>query len=227
MYDFLDRTSLMLGEQALLSLQNAKVLVVGVGGVGGYTVEALARSGVGSLTLIDGDTVAISNINRQIVALHSTLGRYKVDVMRERVLDINPLIKVNALNKYYAEDTDIDLSTYDYIVDAIDSVKAKLLLIKKAKEVGVPIISCMGAGNKLSATSFREADIYSTSSCPLAKAVRRGLKDIGIDSLKVVYSIEPPIKSGVSTPQSISYAPAIAGITLASEVILDIAGVIR
>ncbi|MBR7160027.1 MAG: tRNA threonylcarbamoyladenosine dehydratase [Clostridia bacterium] len=227
MYDFLDRTSLMLGEQALLSLQNAKVLVVGVGGVGGYTVEALARSGVGSLTLIDGDTVAISNINRQIVALHSTLGRYKVDVMRERVLDINPLIKVNALNKYYAEDTDIDLSTYDYIVDAIDSVKAKLLLIKKAKEVGVPIISCMGAGNKLSATSFRVADIYSTSSCPLAKAVRRGLKDIGIDSLKVVYSIEPPIKSGVSTPQSISYAPAIAGITLASEVILDIAGVIR
>ena len=227
MYDFLDRTSLMLGEQALLSLQNAKVLVVGVGGVGGYTVEALARSGVGSLTLIDGDTVAISNINRQIVALHSTLGRYKVDVMRERVLDINPLIKVNALNKYYAEDTDVDLSTYDYIVDAIDSVKAKLLLIKKAKEVGVPIISCMGAGNKLSATSFRVADIYSTSSCPLAKAVRRGLKDIGIDSLKVVYSIEPPIKSGVSTPQSISYAPAIAGITLASEVILDIAGVIR
>ena len=227
MYDFLDRTSLMLGEQALLSLQNAKVLVVGVGGVGGYTVEALARSGVGSLTLIDGDTVAISNINRQIVALHSTLGRYKVDVMRERVLDINPLIKVNALNKYYAEDTDIDLSTYDYIVDAIDSVKAKLLLIKKAKEVGVPIISCMGAGNKLSATSFRVADIYSTSSCPLAKAVRRGLKDIGIDSLKVVYSIEPPIKSGVSTPQSISYAPAIAGITLASEVILDIAGVDR
>lgn len=227
MYDFLDRTSLMLGEQALLSLQNAKVLVVGVGGVGGYTVEALARSGVGSLTLIDGDTVAISNINRQIVALHSTLGRYKVDVMRERVLDINPLIKVNALNKYYAEDTDIDLSTYDYIVDAIDSVKAKLLLIKKAKEVGVPIISCMGAGNKLSATSFRVADIYSTSSCPLAKAVRRGLKDIGIDSLKVVYSIEPPIKSGVSTPQSISYAPAIAGITLASEVILDIARVDR
>jgi tRNA A37 threonylcarbamoyladenosine dehydratase len=217
----------MLGEQALLSLQNAKVLVVGVGGVGGYTVEALARSGVGSLTLIDGDTVAISNINRQIVALHSTLGRYKVDVMRERILDINPLIKVNALNIYYAEDTDIDLSEYDYIVDAIDSVKAKLLLIKKAKEVGVPIISCMGAGNKLSATSFRVADIYSTSSCPLAKAVRRGLKDIGIDSLKVVYSIEPPIKSGVSTPQSISYAPAIAGITLASEVILDIAGVIR
>ena len=227
MYDFLDRTSLMLGEQALLSLQNAKVLVVGVGGVGGYTVEALARSGVGSLTLIDGDTVAISNINRQIVALHSTIGRYKVDVMRERILDINPLIKVNALNIYYAEDTDIDLSAYDYIVDAIDSVKAKLLLIKKAKEVGVPIISCMGAGNKLSATSFRVADIYSTSSCPLAKAVRRGLKDIGIDSLKVVYSIEPPIKSGVSTPQSISYAPAIAGITLASEVILDIARVDR
>ena len=227
MYDFLDRTSLMLGEQALLSLQNAKVLVVGVGGVGGYTVEALARSGVGSLTLIDGDTVAISNINRQIVALHSTIGRYKVDVMRERILDINPLIKVNALNIYYAEDTDIDLSTYDYIVDAIDSVKAKLLLIKKAKEVGVPIISCMGAGNKLSATSFRVADIYSTSSCPLAKAVRRGLKDIGIDSLKVVYSIEPPIKTGVSTPQSISYAPAIAGITLASEVILDIARVDR
>ena len=227
MYDFLDRTSLMLGDQALLSLQNAKVLVVGVGGVGGYTVEALARSGVGSLTLIDGDTVAISNINRQIVALHSTIGRYKVDVMRERILDINPLIKVNALNIYYAEDTDIDLSTYDYIVDAIDSVKAKLLLIKKAKEVGVPIISCMGAGNKLSATSFRVADIYSTSSCPLAKAVRRGLKDIGIDSLKVVYSIEPPIKTGVSTPQSISYAPAIAGITLASEVILDIARVDR
>ena len=227
MYDFLDRTSLMLGEQALLSLQNAKVLVVGVGGLGGYTVEALARSGVGSLTLIDGDTVAISNINRQIVALHSTIGRYKVDVMRERILDINPLIKVNALNIYYAEDTDIDLSAYDYIVDAIDSVKAKLLLIKKAKEVGVPIISCMGAGNKLSATSFRVADIYSTSSCPLAKAVRRGLKDIGIDSLKVVYSIEPPIKSGVSTPQSISYAPAIAGITLASEVILDIARVDR
>lgn len=227
MYDFLDRTSLMLGENALLSLQNAKVLVVGIGGVGGYTVEALARSGVGSITMIDGDTVAISNINRQIVALHSTVGRYKVDVMRERILDINPLIHVDTFNIYYAEDTDIDLTNYDYIVDAIDSVPAKLLLIKKAKEVGVPIISCMGAGNKLSATSFRVADIYSTSSCPLAKVVRRGLKDMGIDSLKVVYSIEPPIKTGVSTPQSISYAPAIAGITLASEVILDIARVDR
>ena len=227
MYDFLDRTSLMLGENALLSLQNAKVLVVGIGGVGGYTVEALARSGVGSLTLIDGDTVAISNINRQIVALHSTVGRYKVDVMRERILDINPLIHVDTFNIYYAEDTDIDLTNYDYIVDAIDSVPAKLLLIKRSKDSGVPIISCMGAGNKLSATSFRVADIYSTSSCPLAKVVRRGLKDMGIDSLKVVYSIEPPIKTGVSTPQSISYAPAIAGITLASEVILDIARVDR
>lgn len=227
MYDFLDRTSLMLGEDALSSLQNAKVLVVGVGGVGGYTVEALARSGVGSITMIDGDTVALSNINRQIVALHSTIGRYKVDVMRERILDINPLIKVDTLNIYYAEDTDIDLSSYDYIVDAIDSVGAKLLLIKRSKDSGVPIISCMGAGNKLSATSFRVADIYSTSSCPLAKVVRRGLKDMGVDSLKVVYSIEPPIKTGVSTPQSISYAPAIAGITLASEVILDLARVNR
>ena len=227
MYDFLDRTSLMLGEDALSSLQNAKVLVVGVGGVGGYTVEALARSGVGSITMIDGDTVALSNINRQIVALHSTIGRYKVDVMRERILDINPLIKVDTLNIYYAEDTDIDLSSYDYIVDAIDSVGAKLLLIKRSKDSGVPIISCMGAGNKLSATSFRVADIYSTSSCPLAKVIRRGLKDMGVDSLKVVYSIEPPIKTGVSTPQSISYAPAIAGITLASEVILDLARVNR
>ena len=227
MYDFLDRTSLMLGEDALSSLQNAKVLVVGVGGVGGYTVEALARSGVGSITMIDGDTVALSNINRQIVALHSTIGRYKVDVMKERILDINPLIQVNTLNIYYAEDTDIDLSSYDYIVDAIDSVGAKLLLIKRSKDSGVPIISCMGAGNKLSATSFRVADIYSTSSCPLAKVVRRGLKDMGVDSLKVVYSIEPPIKTGVSTPQSISYAPAIAGITLASEVILDLARINR
>ena len=227
MFDFLDRTSQLIGEDGISRLQNAHVLVVGVGGVGGYTVETLARAGIGSMTLMDGDVVALSNVNRQIVALHSTIGKYKVDVMRERVLDINPALNVEVINEYYDDTTDLDLTKYDYVVDAIDSVKDKLLLIKNAKALNVPIISSMGAGNKLSATSFRVADIYSTSSCPLAKVVRRGLKDMNIESLKVVYSTEPPIKTGNSTPQSISYVPAIAGITLASEVILDIAEVHR
>ena len=227
MFDFLDRTSQLIGEDGISRLQNAHVLVVGVGGVGGYTVETLARAGIGSMTLMDGDVVALSNVNRQIVALHSTIGKYKVDVMRERVLDINPALNVEVINEYYDDTTDLDLTKYDYVVDAIDSVKDKLLLIKNAKALNVPIISSMGAGNKLSATSFRVADIYSTSSCPLAKVVRRGLKDMNIESLKVVYSTEPPIKTGNSTPQSISYVPAIAGITLASEVILDIAEVLR
>ena len=227
MFDFLDRTSQLIGEDGISRLQNAHVLVVGVGGVGGYTVETLARAGIGSMTLMDGDVVALSNVNRQIVALHSTIGKYKVDVMRERILDINPALNVEVINEYYDDTTDLDLTKYDYVVDAIDSVKDKLLLIKNAKALNVPIISSMGAGNKLSATSFRVADIYSTSSCPLAKVVRRGLKDMNIESLKVVYSTEPPIKTGNSTPQSISYVPAIAGITLASEVILDIAEVHR
>ena len=194
-----ERTELLLGKEAMEKLAAARVAVFGIGGVGGYTVEALARSGVGALDLIDSDTVAFSNLNRQIIATRSSVGRYKVDVMRERILDINPEAEVRAYRCFYLPETkdEFDFSQYDYVVDAVDTVTAKLQLVMEAQAAGVPIISSMGAGNKLDPAAFQVADIYKTSVCPLAKVMRRELKKRGIKKLKVVYSQEQPLTPGV------------------------------
>lgn len=230
------RTGLLVGTAALDKLSRAKVAVFGVGGVGGYVVEALARSGVGSLVLIDNDTVSLTNINRQIIALHSTIGRYKTEVMRERILDINPKAQVELHTCFFLpENADkFDFSTYDYVVDAVDTVTAKLEIIMRAKAAGVPVISAMGAGNKLDATQFVVTDIYKTRMCPLAKVMRKELKNRGVKDLKVVYSTEPALKPVVpqgeeaeetgkrTTPGSIAYVPSVAGLLLAGEVINDI-----
>ncbi len=194
--DQFERTELLIGEDALEKLKRSKVAVFGVGGVGGFAVEALARSGVGSLDLIDNDTVSLSNLNRQIIALHSTLGQYKVDVLRKRVLDINPDCKVNVYKTFYLPENEdeFDFSKYDYVIDAIDTVAGKIALAMQAEKTGTRIISSMGAGNKLDPAAFEVADIYETSVCPLAKVMRRELKKRGVKSLKVVYSKEQPLK---------------------------------
>lgn len=215
------RTKLLLGEEVLIKLSKSRVAVFGVGGVGGYAVEALARSGVGALDLIDGDTVAESNINRQIYALQSTLGRYKVDVAKERIADINPDCSVTAHRLFYLPESEFDFSVYDYIVDAIDTVTGKLAIIENAKRAGVPVISCMGAGNKLDPTAFEVADISKTSVCPLARVMRRELKKRGIESVKVVYSKEEPKKSD-GVPASCAFVPSVAGLIIAGEVIKDL-----
>ena len=179
------RTELLLGEEALSKLKASRVAVFGVGGVGGYVCEALVRSGIGSFDLVDHDTVSLTNLNRQIIALHSTIGKYKVDVMKERMLDINPDVQVNAFRMFYLPETadQFDFSVYDYVVDAVDTVSAKISIILRAKEAGVPVISAMGAGNKLDPTRFRVADIYKTSVCPLAKVMRTELKKRGVKHL--------------------------------------------
>ena len=183
------RTAWLLGDGAIEKLQKARVAVFGIGGVGGYTVEALVRSGVGAIDLIDNDVVSVSNLNRQIVALHSTVGRYKTEVMAERVLDINPNCKVKVFNTFYTPDSvEFDFSSYDYVVDAVDTVSAKLAIVENAIRANTPVISAMGAGNKLNAAAFEVADISKTSVCPLAKVMRRELKKRGVDHLKVVYS---------------------------------------
>lgn len=189
------RTELLLGADAVKKLRNSRVAVFGVGGVGGFTVEALARASVGELDIIDNDTVAQSNINRQLIATTKTVGRYKVDVFRERLLEINPEIKVNAYRTFFTPETssEFDFSKYDYVVDAIDTVTGKIELVMKAERSGTPIISAMGAGNKLDPTMFEVADIFSTSVCPLARVMRSELKKRGIRKLKVVYSKEKPI----------------------------------
>jgi len=227
------RTEMLLGEGAVERLKNARVAVFGVGGVGGYVVEALARSGVGTLDLIDNDTVNLTNINRQIIALQSTVGRYKVDVAKERVLDIHPDAKVNVFRTFYLPETagEFHFEEYDYVVDAIDTVTGKLMLVEQAKAAGVPIISSMGAGNKLDPTAFRVADIYATSVCPLAKVMRRECKKRGIDSLKVVYSEEETVCRKTcaddgsprrSTPGSVAFVPSVVGLIVAGEVIKDL-----
>ena len=219
------RTGLLIGEEGIQRLQQARVAVFGVGGVGGYVVEALARSGVGAFDLIDNDTVCESNINRQIIATYETLGRAKVDVMRERILSINPEAKVNVHNCFFLpENADaFDFTEYTYVVDAVDTVTAKLEIIMRARAAGVPVISCMGAGNKLDPTKFVVTDIYKTSICPLAKVMRRELKKRGVDDLKVVYSTEEAITKH-RPPGSISYVPSVAGLIAAGEVIKDILG---
>ena len=215
MEEIFSRTEMLLGAEALKKLAAARVAVFGIGGVGGYTAEALARSGVGAIDLIDPDRVAESNLNRQIYALHSTLGRYKTEVARERINDINPVCKVTEHRIFYLPETPFDFSLYDYIVDAVDTVSAKIAIAVNA--AGVPVISCMGAGNKLDPTAFKVADVYSTSVCPLARVMRRELKKRGVKALKVVYSEEEPIKSG-AVPASCAFVPSVAGLIIAGEV---------
>lgn len=224
MTDFLERTRTLIGESSLLKLSKSKILVFGIGGVGGYVVEALVRSGIGEIDIVDNDKVSISNLNRQIVALNSTIGEYKVDVMKKRALDINLNLKIDTYKLFFDENTknEFDFSKYDYIVDAIDSVKSKLLLIELAKTNNIPIISSMGTGNKLNPLEFEIADISKTSVCPLARAIRTELKKRGIKELKVLYSKETPYKDGSRVPSSISFVPSTAGLIIASEVIKDI-----
>lgn len=242
------RTELLLGAEAMEKLKNARVAVFGIGGVGGYAVEALARSGVGSFDLIDDDRVCLTNINRQIIATEKTIGKYKVDVAKERILDINPKCNVNTYKTFFMPDTkdQFNFSNYDYVVDAIDTVTGKKEIILCAKQAGVPVISSMGAGNKLDPTAFCVADIYETSVCPLARVMRGICRRNGIDRLKVVYSKEKPIRPtgdmSVSCrthcicppgtarkcterrdiPGSAAFVPSVAGLIIAGEVIKDL-----
>lgn len=232
------RIELLLGQERMKHLANTRIAVFGIGGVGGYVVEALVRSGIGALDLIDNDTVCLTNLNRQIIATHQTLGQDKVEVMKERILSINPNCRVVTHNCFYLPETakEFDFTQYDYIVDAIDTVTAKLQLVVEANQVGTPIISSMGTGNKLHPTELEVADIYQTSVCPLAKVMRKELKKRGIKHLKVVYSKEKPIKSTDdrilneeyqhtnrrAIPGSNAFVPSVAGLIIASEVIKDL-----
>ena len=230
------RTEMLLGAEALARLQRARVALFGLGGVGGYALEALARSGIGQLDLIDNDTVSVSNLNRQILATHSTVGMPKVEAGKRRVLDINPDCVVRTYPLFYTPDTagSFDFSQYDYVVDAIDTVTGKLALVQQAHDVGVPIISCMGTGNKLDASQFEVADISKTSMCPLARVMRRELGKRGIRHLKVVYSKEEALTptgweeeaaalGKRQIPGSVAFVPGAAGLILAGEVVRDIA----
>ena len=249
MLDAFSRTRLLLGPEAMERLAEARVAVFGIGGVGGYAVEALARSGVGALDLIDDDKVCLTNINRQLLATRRTVGKYKVDVAAERVAEISPRCTVRTYKTFYLPETaeEFDFTQYDYVVDAIDTVSGKIQLVLAAQAAGTPIISCMGAGNKLDPTAFRVADIYKTSVCPLARVMRRELKKRGVKRLKVVYSEEPAIQPledmSVSCrthcicppgterhctdrraiPGSVAFVPSVAGLILAGEVVKDLA----
>lgn len=241
------RTELLYGKDAMEKLAQSRVAVFGVGGVGGYVVEALARSGIGALDLIDNDKVCLTNINRQIIATHKTVGMYKVDVAEERVKEISPSCKVTTYKVFYLPETQdqFDFTQYDYVVDAIDTVTGKLTIIENAKRLNVPVISSMGAGNKINPALFEVADLYETSVCPLAKVMRRECKKRGIDSLKVVYSKEEPLKpledpevsseqkssdgaaegkgsSRRSTPGSTAFVPSVAGLIIAGEIVNDL-----
>ena len=247
------RTGLLIGKEALERLSKAHVAVFGIGGVGGYVVEALVRSGIGNFDLIDDDKVCLTNLNRQIIATRDTIGRHKVEVMRERILSINPDAEVTTHRCVYLPENarDFDFSSYDYVVDAVDTVTAKLEIVMRAKESNIPVISCMGVGNKLNPTQLEIADIYKTSVCPLAKVMRRELRKRGVDKLKVLYSKEEPITplddsedtcrehcvcppgttrkctQRRAIPGSISFVPSAAGLIIASEVVKDLAGINR
>ncbi len=229
------RTGMLLGEEAISILSRSHVAVFGVGGVGGYAVEALARSGVGTLDLIDCDKVSESNINRQIIATHKTVGMYKVDAAEARVLDINPEATVRKHRVFFCEETEalFDFRDYDYVIDAIDTVSGKLALVRCAETAGTKIISSMGAGNKLDPTKFEVEDIYKTSVCPLARVMRHELKRMGIKKLKVVYSKEMPVKPKITSepeqgksvvPGSCAFVPSVAGLIIAGEVVRDLTG---
>ena len=234
-----DRTKRLLGADAMDKLRDSHVAVFGIGGVGGHAVEALVRSGIGEITIVDSDEIAESNINRQLIATTKTVGRKKVDVMEERLLEINPEVRIHKHCCFFLPETkaDFDFQSYDYVIDAVDTVTAKLALVEACKEENVPIVSSMGAGNKLDATAFEVTDIYKTSVCPLAKVMRKELKARGIKKLKVVYSKEIPLepipdetfvsdeaRSRRATPGSIAFVPAVAGLILAGEVIKDLSG---
>lgn len=218
-------------------LKQCRVILFGVGGVGGFAGEALVRGGVGSITVVDHDTVGLTNLNRQIIALHSTLGMKKVEVFRRRALNINPDLNITALDSFLLPDNvgRFELSGYDYIVDAIDTVSAKIALAVTAEQTGVPLISCMGTGNKLDPSRFRITDVYKTSVCPLARVMRRELKARGVSHLKVLYSDEPPLTPAPSeensgkrqTPGSVSFVPSAAGLMIAGEVIKDLIHTLR
>ena len=230
------RTELLLGKEAMEGLENKRVAIFGIGGVGGYVCEALVRSGVGHFDLVDNDTVSLTNINRQIIATHSTVGRQKVEVMKERMLDINPNADINIHQCFFLPENanEFPFETYDYVVDAVDTVTAKIEIIMRCKELGVPVISAMGAGNKLDPSRFRVADIYKTTMCPLAKVMRKEMKKRGIRDLKVVFSDEMPVSpietqdmeplnpGKRATPGSIAFSPSAAGLVLASEVLKDL-----
>ncbi|MCI8484182.1 MAG: tRNA threonylcarbamoyladenosine dehydratase [Lachnospiraceae bacterium] len=250
------RTELLLGREAMSKLKVSRAAVFGVGGVGGYVCEALARSGIGAIDLIDHDKVCLTNLNRQIIATQKTIGRYKTDVMRERILEINPEAKVREHRSFFLPENaeEFPFETYDYLIDAVDTVAAKIALAEKAQEMGIPIISSMGAGNKLDGSRFQVADIYQTKVCPLAKVMRRELKKRGIKKLKVVYSEEEPRKvifqefaenktidleeniekvrseegerrARRSTPGSVAFVPSVAGLIIAGEVVKDLTGI--
>ena len=221
------RTELLIGEENVKKLQNSKVAIFGIGGVGSFVVEALARVGIGKFILIDKDIVDITNLNRQIIATTKTVGQSKVQVAKERILEINSEANVEIFQEFFMPDSKGILDeTVDYIVDAVDTVTAKIELVMRANKLNVPIISCMGTGNKLDATNFEVADIYKTQVCPLAKVMRKELKNRGIKKLKVVYSKEEPIKNdnidGKRVPASISFVPSVAGLIIAGEVIKDL-----
>lgn len=230
MADIFSRTRLLIGEDGLEKLRNSSVAIFGIGGVGSYIAEALARSGVGNLTLIDNDTVSVTNINRQLIALHSTIGRNKTEVAKERILDINPDAKVTIHNLFYTG-TEIDLSGFDYIADAIDSVTSKINLIENAYRLKIPIISSMGTGNKLNPQKLTITDIYKTQTCPLAKVLRHELKKRSIKYLKVIYSTEKPCEHKAESDEdqtkrktigSVSFVPSAAGLIIAGEIINDL-----
>jgi len=238
MKEAFSRTALLLGQEGVDRLQRSRVAVFGIGGVGGYVCEALARSGVGALDLIDHDRVSVSNLNRQIIATTSTIGKLKVDVMADRLRDINPDIEVRTYPVFFLPENegDFPFSDYDYLVDAVDTVTAKLALVCKARDLDIPIVSSMGAGNKLDGSAFRVADIYDTKVCPLAKVMRKECKARGITGLKVVYSEEEPLTplpegpqealppGKRATPGSLAFVPSVAGLLLAGEVVKDLAG---
>lgn len=232
------RTELLLGEEAMEILANSRVAVFGIGGVGGFTVEALVRSGIGTIDIIDNDKVCLTNLNRQLIATQKTIGRYKTEVMKERILEINPEAAVYEHNCFFLPENkdDFDFTQYSYVVDAVDTVTAKIALVMEAEKAGVPIISSMGAGNKLNPAAFEVADIYETSVCPLAKVMRRELKKREIKRLKVVYSKEIPVSPGKtpeedegrrSTPGSVAFVPSVAGLIIAGEVIKDLTAAVR
>ena len=234
--DRLSRTEILIGEECIRTLAGSRVAVFGLGGVGSYVVEALVRSGIGALDLIDGDKVSRSNLNRQLIATEDTIGRDKTEVARERVLSIDPDCRVTVHNVFYLPETgdSIDFSCFDYVVDAIDTVAGKMEIIERAVKAGVPVISSMGTGNKLDPTRFEVADIYSTSVCPLARVIRKECRKRGIDALKVVYSKEEAIRSFAEdedsskerpVPGSVAFVPSVAGLIIAGEVIKDLTGI--
>ena len=223
--NWLNRTEMLIGKDNLIKLKNSNILVCGIGGVGSYVLEGLVRSGIGNITIIDKDIVDITNINRQLIANVNNVGQVKVEVAKKRMLEINPDINIHTIQEFITEDNIYDIigtNHFDYIIDAIDTVSSKLSIIKYAHKKNIPIISCMGTGNKLDPSKFEITDINKTSVCPLAKVIRKELRKLNISKLKVLYSKEDPIKVESSTPSSISFVPSVAGLLISGEVIRDL-----